>query len=277
LAGLGSFGGKGFFFGKVGADDHGRHYREDLEKIGVKTHLVESRDDATGTCLALITPDAERTMLTHLGIATSLSEADILAEPIRDSKILYIEGYLWDSPSARMASMKAMDIAKAAGKKVSFTFSDSFCVERHLQDFLSLAQDRVDILFCNEFEAVKATHSSDPREAFKIMKDWADIVCVTLGPQGALLSHRSEGLQEDLATWDVKLVDKLGAGDLFASGVLFGLTHSKSLKECGYLGSYAATRVIQQMGARLKSSLADEISKAVTGPSSPESTRRMTA
>ena len=272
LAGLANYGGSGFFFGRVGSDDNGRHYREDLENCGLTTQLSQSSQGHTGTCLALITPDAERTMLTHLGVAIDLSEKDIEPAPIADGSIVYIEGYLWDSPSARKASIKAMDIAKAQGKKVALTFADSFCVERHFQDFLDLAKNRVDILFCNESEALMATKKSSVKDAFAVMKDWTDYVCMTLGPRGAYLSNRSTNTQEELSTWDVKLVDKLGAGDLFAAGVLFGIGKGKSLRECGYLGCYAATRVIQQMGARLLVELSPEIELAARGPADAEST-----
>lgn len=269
LAGLASFGGKGYFFGKVGKDAAGRHYREDLEKIGITTSLAEDSQDATGTCLALITPDAERTMLTHLGIATQLNEKDISADPIQNSSITYIEGYLWDSPTARKASLKAMELAKASGRLVAFTYSDSFCVDRHLKDFLELAKSKVDILFCNESEAMKATGLSNPEDAFRVMKDWCKVVCTTLGPRGAALSDSRSKQTESISTWDVKLVDKMGAGDLFAAGVLFGLSTGRDLRECGFLGCYAATRVIQQMGARLPQSLKPDIPLALRGPETP--------
>ncbi len=275
LAGFSNFGGRAYFFGKVGADEQGRHYRQDLEACGVKTHLVEDTRDSTGTCLALITPDAERTMLTHLGVATGLSEQDILPEPITDSAIVYIEGYLWDSPSARAASLKALDIARAQKRRTAFTYSDSFCVERHHSDFLQLAQNKIDILFCNETEALKATKKTDVREAFQEMKTWCNTVCITMGPEGALLSDRSRQAVEEITTWDVKLVDKLGAGDLFAAGFLFGLATDRSLKEAGHLGCFAATRVIQQMGARLPLGLNREVAKACLGPESHESMARL--
>lgn len=271
LAGVSNFGGKAFFFGKVGADKQGQHYRNDLEACGVTTHLVDDASDSTGTCLALITPDAERTMLTHLGIATSLSEKDILPDVIADSSIVYIEGYLWDSPSARAASLKALEIARSQGKMTAFTFSDSFCVERHHRDFLDLAKEKIDILFCNETEALKATQTSDVRDAFQEIKNWCPVVAITLGPDGALLSDQRCKTVEEVTTWDVKLIDKLGAGDLFAAGFLYAYSTGRSLKEAGFLGCYAATRVIQQMGARLAPGLNREVVSACQGPASHES------
>jgi sugar/nucleoside kinase (ribokinase family) len=266
LAGFAQFGGRGFLFGRTGTDAAAEHYAQDLQGIGVATALTQDPDGVTGTCLALITPDAERTMLTHLGVAIKLSEVDIQAEPIQNAGIVYIEGYLWDSPTARAASQKAIQIARDAGKSIAFTYSDSFCVDRHKADFIDLAKNHINILFCNETEATMATGESDPQKAFQVMKEWSDIVCMTWGPKGALLSDRRRGIVEEVGTWDVKVVDKLGAGDLFASGVLYGLTTGKSLKEAGYLGCYAATRVIQQMGARLSHQLMLEVPIALTGP-----------
>lgn len=277
LAGLANFGGRGFFFGKVGADNQGRHYRDDLEKCGIKTRLVEESNDHTGTCLALITPDAERTMLTHLGVATQLSARDIDAGPIEDAAVLYIEGYLWDSRSAREASLKAMEIAKAKGRKVAFTFSDSFCVERHFEDFLNLAKNKIDILFCNELEAKRATNSKETGEAFQILKSWCPTVAVTLGPRGALLSDREKRIEEEVSTWDVQLIDKLGAGDLFAAGLLFGWVNQRPLREAGFMGCYAATRIIQKMGARLEADLSREIETMSRGPLPEEDVSRLQA
>ncbi len=267
LAGLCNFGGKAFYIGKIAADDHGEIYRNDLRAAKIDTELHPGATEQTGTCLALITPDAERTMLTHLGIATHLGPKDIDSTKIDESEIVYIEGYLWDSPSGRAASQEAIKIAKAKGKKVAFTYSDSFCVDRHFDDFVNLAKSSVDILFCNETEAVRATNTPQVDEAFKIIKNWAPVVCITTGPRGALLSDSKKSETVQIPTWDVKLVDKLGAGDLFAAGFLFGYTHGRNLKEAGYLGCYSATKIIQQVSARLTEDLSKQIDTAVRGPS----------
>jgi sugar/nucleoside kinase (ribokinase family) len=266
LAGFANFGGKGAFIGKVASDEAGNFYRADLKKCHIPFETASGTSDHTGSCLALITPDAERTMLTHLGIATHLSEQDIDAEKIQNSKIVYIEGYLWDPPSGRAASKHAIKLAKEMNKKVSFTFSDSFCVERHFADFIGLAKSSIDILFCNEAEAIRATNTTNVKDAFRLMQKWSNTVCITIGARGALLSQNFGKEIEELPTWEVKLVDKLGAGDLFASGVLFGFTHGRSLRESGYLGCYSATRVIQQMSARLDESLIPYIDEASRGP-----------
>ena len=266
LAGFSNYGGKGFFVGKVGNDESGKFYKTDLEKAGIRFDLSMSDEDHTGSCLALITPDVELTMLTHLGVAVKLSDNDITTEVIEAAEMIYVEGYLWDSPSARQASIKAMDIAKSKGRKVAFTFSDSFCVSRHKEDFIRYAKSHIDILFCNESEALDATGAKDVHEAFQILRHWSDKVFVTIGPRGALLSDKTKNVQEQIPTWEVKLVDKLGAGDLFASGALFGLSTQKSLKECGYLGCYSATKVIQQISARLDEDLSRQITTALRGP-----------
>jgi sugar/nucleoside kinase (ribokinase family) len=273
LAGLVNYGGLGYFVGKVGDDAHGKTYERDLRSARVDCDLHPGKNSPTGTCLALITPDAERTMLTHLGIATELSPTDIPLEKIQASEVIYIEGYLWDPPSGRAASKEALKVAREQRKKTAFTFSDSFCVGRHHEDFISLAKNSIDILFCNEAEAIAATGEKDVRNAFRIMKDWAPIVTITTGPRGALLSDSKNKITEEIGTWDVKLVDKIGAGDLFASGFLFGFIRGKSLKESGYLGCYSATKIIQQVSARLNEDLSKQIDMAVKGPT-PDIARR---
>lgn len=266
LAGFASWGGKGFFIGKVGADENGRHYREDLENCGVKTALSIGKHDYTGTCLALISPDAERTMLTHLGVAVQLDSQDVAEEVILKTKCIYIEGYLWDSPTAREAARKAIQTARSRGILVSMTTSDRFCIQRHKGDFIELAQKHCDILFCNESEAMELTDTNSPEAALQILKAWTPTVCITAGPRGALLSHRKTNEVLSLETWDVALKDKLGAGDLFAAGFLYGHLKGYSLKEAGFLGCYSATRVIQQMGARLEKPLQTHLTEALAGP-----------
>ena len=273
IAGIRNFGGSSSFIGKIGKDPIGEFYQQDLERIGVSVHLQSSNVQSTGTCLAFITPDAERTMITHLGIATELHEKDIPTAPIQNTKIVYFEGYLWDSPSANKACLKAMDIAKQENKKIALTFSDALCVERHFDEFRHLTQSKVDILFCNEKEALKATNTNRVEDAFRSLQQWCDIVHITTGPRGALVASRKENFAEEIPTWNVKLVDKLGAGDLYAAGVLYGLTHGKNLKESSFLGCYSATRIIQQMSARLEVSLKADIEKVQEGPT-PKSGRQ---
>jgi len=270
LAGIANLGGSPYYMSKVANDKNGAFYKSDLEKAGVKHDVHASEVGTTGSCLALITPDAERTMLTHLGISIELSEKDIQPMQIEQGEITYIEGYLWDSPSAKEACKKAIEVSKQKGKKVAFTCSDSWCVERHRKDFVQYAKSSVDILFCNEAEALEMTRAQDVFEAFKMLREWCEIVNITTGPRGALISHKKEGVCEEIPTWSVKLVDKLGAGDLYAAGVLFGLTHGKGMRESAFLGCYSATQIIQQMSGRLDSSLKSKIKPAQLGPKSTE-------
>ncbi len=271
IAGVTNFGGRAAYIGKVSADENGRLYRKSLENQKIKVHSIPESHAPTGTCIALITPDAERTMLTHLGIAVDLGPKDIDADLLKASQVLHLEGYLWDSRSAKEAAVEAVDLMQANGRLSALTYSDPHCVERHHKDFLEITKSKLDIIFANEAEAKKAAGAQDGAEAFRLMKEWTRFVCITLGPRGAFLSDRSTGEAVHIPTWDVEVVDKLGAGDLFAAGFLFGITHNKSLKESGYLGCYAATRVIGQVSARLLDDLSPHITTITEGPAEDES------
>ncbi len=266
VAGFANFGGRAYFVGKLGKDQNGTDYAADLQKMKIGFQGRPHDELPTGTCLALITPDAERTMLTHLGAAVDLSVKDLPIEALKNSKIVYLEGYLWDSRTGREACREAAVMARQNGAKVAMSFSDSFCVDRHREDFLEMLRSSVDILFCNSSEACSATGNSDVNEAFRTLARLCPTLAVSTGPQGALLSDGFGKNFEEVETWDVKVIDKLGAGDLFASGVLFGIIHGKSLREAGYLGCYSATKVIQQFGARLSNDLEREASIALMGP-----------
>jgi len=266
LAGFSNYGGKSLLIGKLGQDENGAFYQKDLNACGVQFSSKTTTELPTGTCLALITPDAERTMLTSLGAAVELNTKDLDVDALKHSDFLYIEGYLWDSPSARAACLEAASIAKQNHTKVAFTYSDAFCVKRHFKDFLDLAKNKIDILFCNEHEAKAATETEDISKAFEEIAKWSPTVCVSIGPKGALVAEQAGKKTDRVATWDAKLVDKLGAGDLFASGVLFGLSQQRTLKEAAYLGCFSATRVIEQMSARLTQDLSKEIDQALQGP-----------
>lgn len=266
LAGFANLGGKAHFVGKLGRDDNAREYHADLQRVGIAFDYTPHAELPTGTCLALITPDAERTMLTHLGAAIDLNVKDLPTKALQASKILYLEGYLWDSRTAREACLEAAQVSRSSGMRVAMTFSDAFCVERHHDSFMEMLRNNVDILFCNETEAQMAAKNKDTHEAFKILSRLCPVVAVSTGPRGALLSENFGKHCTEVETWDVPLVDKLGAGDLFAAGVLYGLIRERPLQEAGYLGCYSATRVIQQMSGRLKEDLSKSVSQACRGP-----------
>lgn len=255
IAGVAAFGGSGAFIGKVRDDALGDIYRHDLRTIGVAFDTpATTAGAATARCLVLVTPDAERTMNTFLGACTGLDEGDIDEALVASAGIIYLEGYLFDQPPAKAAFRKAASLAHAAGRKVALTMSDSFCVHRHKDAFLELVESHIDILFANEDEIRALYGVDDTIEAAKIAAQHVDLVTVTRGPAGALLID-ANGLVEVPASQVSAVVDTTGAGDLYAAGVLYGLTRGLPLAECGRLGCAAAGEAISHFGARPQADL----------------------
>jgi len=245
---FGLLGGAGCYTGHVGLDEHGRMYRESLESNGIRANLGESNGE-TGTCVVMITPDAERTMVTYLGKALSLLPQDIYVPDLVNSQYLYITGYLWDTEEQKSSVEHAMKTATTNGVKVAFSLSDPFCVHRHPDDFMRLIKDHVDVLFGNEAEVQALTGLDDPEQAaIQLSKD-ADLVAVTLGAEGSILVRNGEVTR--CPALKIVAVDSTGAGDAYAAGVLYGLTEGKSLAECGKIGGAIAGRVVAQLGPRL--------------------------
>jgi sugar/nucleoside kinase (ribokinase family) len=255
IAGVAAFGGRGAFIGKVRDDALGDIYRHDLRAIGVAFDTpATTTGPATARCLVLVTPDAERTMNTFLGACTGLDEDDIDESLVASAGILYLEGYLFDEPPAKAAFRKAASLAHAAGRKVALTMSDSFCVHRHKDAFLELVDGHIDILFANEDEIRALYGVDDIVEAAKIAAQHVELVTVTRGAAGALLID-ADGLVEVPASRVAAVVDTTGAGDLYAAGVLYGLTRGLPLAECGRLGCAAAGEAISHFGARPRADL----------------------
>ncbi|HWU74197.1 MAG TPA: adenosine kinase [Sphingomonas sp.] len=255
IAGVAAFGGRGAFIGKVRDDALGDIYRHDLRAIGVAFDTpATTTGPATARCLVLVTPDAERTMNTFLGACTGLDEDDIDEALVASAGIVYLEGYLFDEPPAKAAFRKAASLAHAAGRKVALTMSDSFCVHRHKDAFLELVDGHIDILFANEDEIRALYGVDDIVEAAKIAAQHVELVTVTRGPAGALLID-ADGLVEVPASRVTAVVDTTGAGDLYAAGVLYGLTRGLPLAECGRLGCAAAGEAISHFGARPQADL----------------------
>ncbi|ODP36369.1 carbohydrate kinase [Sphingomonas turrisvirgatae] len=255
IAGVAAFGGSGAFIGKVRNDVLGEIYRHDLSAIGVHFDTPATTEGpATARCLALVTPDAERTMNTFLGACTGLDEGDINPELVASAQITYLEGYLFDQPPAKAAFRKAASLAREAGRKVALTMSDSFCVHRHRDEFLQLVGHHVDILFANEEEILALYGVDDVVEAAKIGARHAELVTVTRGAAGALLVKGDEVIEVPAARV-ATVVDTTGAGDLYAAGVLYGLSRGLPLAECGRLGCAAAGEVIGHFGARPQADL----------------------
>jgi len=256
LAGIASFGGKGAYIGKINDDALGRAFRDDLIKIGIDYNTPPALDGSpTARCLVLVTPDAERTMQTCLGVSVDLGPDDIDEEAIAAAEITYLEGYLFDPPEAQKAFCKAAEAAHASGRRVALSLSDAFCVERHREDFLHLLSGHVDVLFANESEATALFDVDNFEEAVRLTSGHCEIAALTRGSAGCVVVER--GTIHEIAAKEVKkVVDTTGAGDLFAAGFLYGLTHGDGLAKCGMLGAAAAAEVISHYGARPQTSLA---------------------
>ena len=256
IAGVASFGGKAAFIGRVKDDEFGTIFAHDLRSLGVAYETAAAKDGpATARCLVLVTPDAQRTMNTHLGACVELTERDIDPALVAASQIIYLEGYLFDPPHAKEAFRKAARLAREAGRKVALTLSDSFCVHRYRGEFLALIRDHVDILFANDAEIEALYPGASLADAATTLAGQVEIAAVTRSEKGSLLVRGGERV-EVAAKPIARLVDTTGAGDLYAAGVLFGLTRGRPLAECGRLGSIAAAEVISHYGARPETSLA---------------------
>lgn len=248
MIGVAHLGGRAAYAGKVGNDVHGAFYAEDLHKAGV-AYRVPFGDEETGTCVILVTPDAQRTMFTHLGISTALTPDDIDEAAIRASQWVYVEGYLWDAPGPKAASLKAMEVACRYGVKVAYTFSDPFCVRRARSDFQDFTRRFVDLVFCNEEEALAFTNAGTAEDAIGTITTLETAVAITRGAQGSLLAMN--GTRHVVPSVSVEAIDSTGAGDLYAAGVLHGLCSGKTPAEAGQLGSELAARILTVRGARL--------------------------
>jgi len=250
VAGTASLGGQPAYMGKVKADQLGAIFRHDLHAQGVHFATPPSNDSApTGRCLILVTPDAQRSMNTYLGAAVEFGPSDVRADIIKNSQITYLEGYLFDRPEAQSAFRLAAHIVHEAGQKLSLTLSDVFCVNRHRNAFLELVKNEVDILFANENELIALYETKDLDGAIALAREHCEISVTTRSEKGAVIATAKETLNTPAAPV-AKLVDTTGAGDLYAAGFLFGLTHGKPIKEAAHIGAIAAAEVISHYGPR---------------------------
>ena len=260
MIGLSLLGGTACYAGKIGNDEHGALYTESLRAKDVAVS-VRSGDGSTGICLVLITPDSERTLCTFLGISRELGPDDVDLEALRASRYLYVTGYLWDTDSQKAAVLRAMEAAKKAGVKVALSLSDPFCVNRHRSDFLEITSRYVDLLIGNHEEAQALMGVENPTDAIRAMAPYCDLAVVTMGSRGALL-REGDRLVETVAH-KIHPVDSTGAGDMYAAGLLYGLTHGLSLEKTGELASYVAAQVVAKLGPRLESLDAAAIARIV--------------
>jgi sugar/nucleoside kinase (ribokinase family) len=254
-AGLASLGAACGYIGKVKDDQLGGIYRHDMVSGGIQFPTPAAQDGpATARSLILVTADAQRTMNTYLGACVNLGPEDLDEAMIASAQVTYLEGYLFDPPQAKAAFRRAAAVAHAAGRKVSLSLSDSFCVGRHREDFLDLIKNDVEILFANDGEITSLFETDDFDLAVAKAAALVEVVAVTRGAEGSVLVRGSERVAVPAAPIE-KLVDTTGAGDLYASGVLYGLTRGLPLAECGRLGSLAAAEIISHYGPRPQVSL----------------------
>jgi len=247
IVGLSQLGDKVGFIGKVSNDELGGKYEEGLKKENVEYFYSKKKEILpTGTCLILITPDSERTMCTFLGTAGKINENDINTNAVKNSEILFLEGYLWDEGEPK----KAFDKAMQNSNKVAMSLSDLFCVERHKPHFLDLVKNKLDITFANEQEIMSLINTKSFDEVIKFSKQLKKLIIITRGEKGATAIQGNEvvecGIQKNL-----KIVDLTGAGDLFAAGFLHGHVNNLSLKESLNKGTEMSSKIIQKIGARL--------------------------
>ncbi|WP_426571663.1 adenosine kinase [Aquihabitans sp. McL0605] len=260
LSGVASFGGRAAYIGRVKDDGLGKAFGHDLNSLGVHFSADLATDgDPTGRCMIVVTPDGERTMNTYLGASATLCADHLDLDLIASAKVTFLEGYLFDRDEAKAAFRVAAEAAHSAGRKVSLTLSDSFCVDRHQADFLELVQGGVDILFANEEEIMKLYGVDSFDAGIAAVRGSCEIAAVTRGRHGSVVVTADEVVPVE-AHQVPKRVDTTGAGDLYAAGFLYGWSQGRTLQESGRLGSIAAAAVIGHIGPRPGMNLAQTVS-----------------
>lgn len=260
VMGVADFGGSAAYAGKVGRDALGEFFLDDMRTVGTIID-VPATDHPTGTCVILITPDAQRTMLTSLGASATLGPDDIDEQHVRNAKYVYVEGYLFGDEPTRSAALRAMELAKRHGTKVAFTVSDPFLIHAHRDLFWSLIEGPVDLLFCNLDEARALTGETDPIACAHAIHRHAENVALTMSEHGSILMHQGEAVP--IEGVPVQAVDSTGAGDMYAAGILYGVTNGLTWRQAGRLASHAAARIVGQLGGRLQSPLTDSEIKEI--------------
>lgn len=248
--GLSVLGGTAYYLGRVANDQYGRHYTEDMQSCQVGFPGPGESSSGTGTCVILVTPDSERTMLTHLGVSSSLHPDNVDETIIRDAGVVYIEGYLWTGEETRNAALKLAEIAKKDKIPVAFTLSDAFVVNSFKEQLIDFIRWHVDILFCNDVEAMAMAETDDLQKTFDVLKGMTDTLFITRGKNGSWAASPA-GEKIEVGVFPTKAVDTTGAGDLFAAGALYGIINKHSLEESAIIGSYCASEVVSHMGGRM--------------------------
>ena len=247
IVGLSQLGNDVGFIGKVSEDDFGEKYEMGLKKEKVNYIYSKKRESLpTGTCLILVTPDSERTMCTFLGVAGQINEKDINDNAVKESEIVFLEGYLWDEGEPKKAFEKAISCAN----KVAMSLSDKFCVDRHKSHFFDLVKNKLDITFANEDEIMSLINAKDFKEVLTFAKEIKKLLIITRGEKGAISIRGDEVIEVGIKK-NLNIVDLTGAGDLFAAGYLHGLINNFKRRECLDKGTEMSSKIIQQIGARI--------------------------
>lgn len=249
IVGIADFGGKAAYVGKVADDEVGSFFRSEMREMGVSFDVNSATEGQSGSCAIMITEDAQRTMMTNLGVSSTLSEADINEDELKQAKYVYIEGYLLTGDTSKAAAYKAMELAQKHNVKVAFTASDPFLVNMLRDEMIKLIEGPVDLFFCNEEEAKSLTGLEDPIACAAEIHQHAENVAMTLGPNGSILMHEKEAIA--IEGVNVNAIDTTGAGDMYAGGLLYGITNGLNWKQAGHLASHAAGRIVSQLGARM--------------------------
>ena len=248
IVGLSQLGNQVSFIGKVNNDELGNKYERSLTIEKVKYYYKKKEEIIpTGTCLILITPDSERTMCTFLGIAGKVSDKDIDENAVKNSELVFLEGYLWDEGDPKSAFDKAMKLSN----KTAMSLSDQFCVDRHKKSFLDLVKNKLDIIFANEQEVLSLIDTKNFNEVVSFGKKLGKLIVITRGEKGSIAIHNNEVVECNVKK-GLKIVDLTGAGDLFAAGFLHGYVNNLSMKQSLEKGTNMSSKVIQIFGARLK-------------------------
>lgn len=255
LAGVAQLGGRAGFIGRVRNDQLGGIFTHDIRSVGARFDTPAATEGpSTARCLILVTPDAQRTMCTYLGASVGLDPADLDLDMVAQAKVLYLEGYLWDSDEAKAAFITAAEVARAHGGEVALSLSDAFCVERHRESFQELVDGHVDILFANEMEITALYKANSFDEAADQVRGRCKLAALTRSEQGSVILNGAG--THSVAPFQLgPLLDTTGAGDLYAAGFLHAYTQGQSVDECGRLGSLCAGQVVTQLGPRPQGSL----------------------
>ncbi|NQV09218.1 adenosine kinase [Candidatus Woesearchaeota archaeon] len=259
LAGVAALGGSVLFFGKVGDDEHGAIYEEELKGHGVKSGIVKEKG-VTGKAITIITPDSERTFLVYPGVSTNMKRHELLDDDIKQSKFLHIEAYQLEDSELRNISIEAMKIAKAHNVKVSLDLGDAELVKRNLKDIKEMVKNYIDVLFANEEEA-KVFTGKEPEDALNEIAEMVEIAIVKIGKQGSMIKKGDN--VHNIKPTPAEPIDTTGAGDIYASGILYGLSQGYSLDKAGNLGSALGAKLVEQTGARLDAEIMLEIKRKI--------------